>query len=148
MSVKGLLQRAMPVLAIAAAGQPLLAQEETRDNLLGAGLGMGMIGFMCCFYLVIYLYFAFCIYRIAQKCNVEMAWLAWIPIVQVIPLIQAARKPLWWIILLLIPLVNIVIAVIIWMGVAEQRGKPSWVGILMIVPLVNLVIPAYLAFSD
>ena len=148
MSVKEMLRKSIPVLAAASAALPVLAQEDTRGSLLGAGLGAGMIGFMCCFYLVIYLYFAFCIFKIAQKCNVEMAWLAWIPIVQVIPLIQAARKPLWWIILLLIPLVNIVIAVIIWMGVAEQRGKPSWVGILMIVPLVNLIIPAYLAFSD
>lgn len=133
----------MNVLAVG-----VLAQEDPRKGLLGAGLGMGMIGVFCCFYLVIYLYFALCIYKIAQKCNVEMAWLAWIPIVQVIPLLQAGKKPVWWILLLLIPLVNIVIGIIVWMAVAEQRGKPSWLGILMIVPLVNFVIPGYLAFSD
>jgi hypothetical protein len=148
MRAEWIFRRALPAMALALAALPALAQRDDAASVLGAGLGAGMIGFMCCFYVAIYVYFAFCIYKIAQKCNVEMAWLAWIPIVQVVPLIQAARKPLWWIVLLLIPLVNIVIGIIIWMGVAEQRGKPSWVGILMIVPLVNLVIPAYLAFSD
>lgn len=125
-----------------------LAQESARSRALGTGLGFGMMGMFCCVYLAIYIYFALCIYKIAQKCGVEMAWLAWIPIIQIIPLIQAGKKPVWWILLLLVPLLNIVIGVIIWMAVAEQRGKPSWVGILMIVPVANLIIPAYLAFSD
>ena len=108
----------------------------------------GLWGFMCIFYILIWAFFSFCIYKIAQKLNVENAWLAWIPIIQVVPLLEVAGKPLWWIILLLIPLVNIVIAIIIWMGVAERRGKPSWLGILMIIPIANLIIPAYLAFSE
>ncbi len=139
----GVLSVVMNLIAIGA-----LAQEDPRKGLLGAGMGMGFFGIFCCFYLVIYLYFALCIYKIAQKCNVEMAWLAWIPIVQVIPLLQAGGKPIWWILILLIPIVNIVIGIIVWMAVAERRGKPSWLGILMIVPLVNFVIPGYLAFTD
>lgn len=125
-----------------------LAQEDPKAKMLGGLLGTGMMGVMCCFWLVFYVYFALCIYKIAQKCGVEMAWLAWIPIVQVIPLLQAGKKPIWWIILLLIPIVNIVIGILVWMAVAEQRGKPSWLGILIIVPIANLVIPGYLAFSE
>jgi hypothetical protein len=55
---------------------------------------------------------------------------------------------LWWFILFLIPLVNIVIAVIVWMGIAEARHQPNWWGILTIVPIANLIVPGYLAWAD
>lgn len=121
------------------------------DNLggaAGAGLMAGMFGVMCIIYLAIYIYMSLCLYKIAQKCGVENAWLAWIPIVQIVPMLQSGGKPLWWILLLLIPLVNLIIAIIVWMAIAERRGKPSWVGILIIVPILGILIPAYLAFTD
>jgi hypothetical protein len=55
---------------------------------------------------------------------------------------------MWWFLLFLIPLVNVVVAIMVWMAVAEARCKPNWWGILMIVPLVNLVVPGYLAWAD
>lgn len=63
-------------------------------------------------------------------------------------MLQIAKKPLWWIILFAIPIVNIVIVIMVWMGVAEARQKPNWWGILAIIPLVNMVVPGYLAWSD
>lgn len=63
-------------------------------------------------------------------------------------MLGVAKKPMWWFLLFLIPLVNIVIAIMVWMAVAEARGKPNWWGVLMIVPLVNLVVPGYLAWAD
>jgi len=119
-----------------------------NDGAAAAGLMAGMFGVMCVIYLLVYLYISLCIFKIAKKCGVENAWLAWIPIIQVVPLLQAAGKPVWWILLMLIPLVNIIIAIMVWMAVAERRGKPSWIGILIIVPVVGLFIPAYLAFSE
>jgi len=63
-------------------------------------------------------------------------------------MLQCGGKPLWWILLLFIPLVNIIVGIIVWMAIAERRGKPSWVGILIIVPILGVFIPAYLAFTD
>lgn len=100
------------------------------------------------FWIIIYVYFAICLMMIANKTSTANSWFAWIPILNVFLMLMIAKKPLWWFILLLIPLVNIVIGIIVWMAVAEARGKPSWVGILMIVPFVNLIIPGYLAFSN
>lgn len=59
-----------------------------------------------------------------------------------------AKNPIWWIILCFIPLVNIVILIIVWMGIAEARNKPNWWGILIIVPFVGLIVPGYLAWAD
>jgi hypothetical protein len=63
-------------------------------------------------------------------------------------MLSVAKKPMWWFILFLIPLVNIAVAIMTWMGVAEAVKKPSWWGILMIVPVANLVVPGYLAWAD
>jgi hypothetical protein len=63
-------------------------------------------------------------------------------------MLNIAKKPIWWIVLCLIPLVNIVIFIIMWMGIAEARNKPSWWGVLMIVPVVSIIVPGYLAWSD
>ena len=56
-------------------------------------------------------------------------------------MLNIAQKPAWWFILCLIPLVNIVIFIIIWMAIAEARHKPNWWGILMIVPVLRDVRP-------
>ena len=95
-----------------------------------------------------YVYMALALQTIAVKTNTANAWLAWIPIANAILMLQIAKKPLWWIILFAIPLVNIVIVIMVWMGVAEARQKPNWWGVLAIVPLVNMVVPGYLAWSD
>jgi len=61
---------------------------------------------------------------------------------------KVADRSGWWTILFFIPLVNIIIAIIIWMGIAQARDKPSWLGILIIIPVVNLIIPGILAFAE
>ena len=96
----------------------------------------------------VYVYFALALQAIAQKTNAENAWWAWVPILQVILMLNIAKKPVWWIILLIIPLVNFIIALIVWMAVAEARNKPSWWGIMICVPPVGLIVPGYLAWSD
>ena len=95
-----------------------------------------------------YVYFALAIQTIAKKTGTQNAWLAWIPIVNVFLMLDIAKKPMWWFLLFLVPLVNLVMIVIVWMGVATARKKPEWWGILSIVPIANLVVPGYLAWSD
>lgn len=98
-------------------------------------------------YVAIYIYIAYALYTMAKKTNTANAWMAWIPILDVYLMVKIAGKPGWWFILLLVPLLNVVIAIMLWYYIAERMGKPGWVGVLMIIPLVNLVIPGYLAFS-
>jgi len=98
--------------------------------------------------LAAYVYMALALQTIAVKTNTANPWLAWVPIANAILMLQIAKKPLWWIILFAIPIVNIVIVIMVWMGVAEARQKPNWWGILTIVPVVNIVVPGYLAWSD
>jgi len=123
---------------------PAFAQEQRFPSVFAGGffalfMLLGLAG---------YVFVALALYTIAQKTNTENAWFAWIPILNIILILNIAQKPLWWIILLLIPVVNIIVAVLVWMGVAEARKKPSWWGVLTILPLVNLIAIGYLAWSD
>ena len=46
-----------------------------------------------------------------------------VPIYNVVIMLQIAGKPLWWIILLFIPIANIVVLVLINIALAEKFGK-------------------------
>jgi len=125
----------------------VFAQDDS-SKALPALLAGGFMMFFLVFALAMYVYVALALSTIAQKTNTENGWLAWIPIANIILMLNIARKPVWWIVLCLIPLVNIVIFIILWMAIAEARNKPSWWGVLMIVPIVSLIVPGYLAWSD
>jgi hypothetical protein len=121
---------------------------QSRDPGISPFLTGGIMLFFVIFGLGVYVYMALALQTIATKTGTENAWLAWIPIANLILMLTVAKKPLWWILLFFIPVVNIVMAILVWMAVAEARGKPNWWGILMIVPLVNFIVPGYLAWSD
>ncbi len=142
-----ILSRMSWLLTLAAILFMAIPAAAQNDRVPTAMLGGFMFIFVI-FCLAMYVYFALAIQTIAQKTNTENAWLAWIPIVNIVLLLNIAKKPIWWIILFFIPIVGIVMAILVWMGVAEARGKPNWWGILMIVPVANLIVPGYLAWAD
>jgi hypothetical protein len=97
--------------------------------------------------IVMYVYMALALQTIATKTSTPNGWMAWIPIANVFLMLAIAKKPGWWFILFLIPFVNFIILIVMWMKIAEARGMPSWIGVLFIVPIVNLFIPGYLAWG-
>ena len=121
---------------------------ETGSDAVATGIGLGMMMFQFLMIAVFYVYYSFCLMTIARKTGFTDDWMAWVPIVNIYYACIVAGKPGWWTILCLIPCVNIVVGILVWMALAEKRNKPSWWGILIIVPCVNLIVPGYLAFSD
>ena len=101
--------------------------------------------------IVVYAFLAWCMAKIAKKLGMEFGkafiW-AIIPIANIFLLLKLATKPMWWFILMLIPIVNIVISVLVWMSIAERLGKPGWWGILIaLVPVANIVMFLILVFE-
>lgn len=121
-------------------------QMPQMDPAVGAGLGIGIL----IVYLVVYVFFAYCLAKIAEKLgqpfNTALI-MALIPIANIILILQLAAKPLWWIILLIIPIVNIIILAIVWMAICERRGMNKFMGLLMFVPIANFVVLYLLAFG-
>lgn len=87
---------------------------------------------------VMYVIVAYFLMKIAKKAGRTDSWMAWIPILNLVLMIQIAGKPWWWIFLFIIPIVNIILAFYIWIEIAKKMGKPGWYGVLMIVPFVNI----------
>ncbi len=98
--------------------------------------------------LVFYLFVAYCFVKIAEKTGTEPAWWGWIPILNVFLLLKVAGRAMWWFILLLIPLVNAIVAIVVWVDVCKARGKSPWLVIGLLIPVVNLITLGYLAFSE
>lgn len=59
----------------------------------------------------------------------QPGWAAIVPIYNIIVLIQIAGKPLWWIVLLFIPLINFIAAILLSIAVAEKFGKGAGFGL-------------------
>jgi len=135
------------LVAVLLSATAVLAQDSS-DGTMPAIFAGGMILFFLIFAAAVYVYFALALSTIATKTNTENPWLAWIPIANIVLMLNIAKKPIWWIILFFIPIVSLVMAIIVWMAVAEARGKPNWWGILLIVPVVGLAVPGYLAWAD
>ncbi len=108
----------------------------------------GLLGALTVVFVIAYIYFALCLYFIAKKTQTRHAWLAWFPVANIFLMCSAGRIRLWWLLLLLVPPVNIFIVFFIWYKVIKARGKPWWLLILSVVPIVNYVVMGYLAFSE
>ena len=64
-------------------------------------------------------------------------WGAIIPIYNLILLLEIAKKPLWWIILMLIPIVSLVVSIFVGIEVAKKFGKTEGFGVgLGLLPFV------------
>jgi hypothetical protein len=98
-------------------------------------------------WLAVYVFIALVLMALAKRTKTPNGWLAWIPIANIFLILMIAKRPLWWFILMLIPLVNIVVAIIVWLDILKLRGKPWWWIILLIIPIVNLVALAILAWG-
>lgn len=105
-------------------------------GMTGLLIGLGM-----------YLFSSLCLFLIARKAGVQAAWTAWIPIIQVYAYVAAGGKPWWWILLLLVPFVNLIVMIYLWMCISENLGRSKFLGLLMILPVINILYPAFLAFA-
>jgi hypothetical protein len=97
----------------------------------------------------IYVFCSICLKRIAEKTShADKSWYAWVPIANIVLTCLIAGKPAWWTVLMLIPIVNIVVSVMVWLEVAKACGKPAWLGVVVVlVPIGNFVALGHLAFS-
>jgi hypothetical protein len=61
----------------------------------------------------------------------EPGWAAIIPIFNIIVLLKIAGRPVWWVVLYFIPLVNIVATIIIAIDIAKAFGQSAMFGFFL-----------------
>ena len=97
--------------------------------------------------IILYLFFAGCLYKIAKRTKTENAFLSFIPLGNLYIMTEIAQKPVWWIVLLLIPIVNIIASILVWVKICKRMGRPAWWVVLLLIPVVNFVGFGLLAFG-
>jgi hypothetical protein len=120
---------------------------KTSFLLLSSPLGslLGWAAFLAVFAFVLYIYFGVTLMVIARKTATPSSGLAWVPFLNLYLMCKVGRRPGWWFILLLIPVIGIFFAALVWMSIADARNRPAWIGGLAVVPLLGLAVPLYLA---
>ncbi len=73
-------------------------------------------------------------------------WASIVPIYNVYTLIKISGHSGWWLIFMLIPIVNIIAGIIIWIDVAKKFGKGVGFGIGLI--FLNFIFAGILAFGS
>jgi hypothetical protein len=110
--------------------------------------GAGIFLFIMILAFVVYVVVALSLMKIAKRTNTENAWFAWIPILNLILMLQIAKRPMWWLVFFLVPFINIVgivLQFVIWVDIAKLLGKSTAIGILA--GLLPIIFVPYLAFS-
>ncbi len=113
--------------AVSAFAQDAETQIQVQSQ--GSALG-GVVG------LVIAVIAVVALWKMFTKAG-EPGWAAIVPIYNLVVLLKIAGKPLWWIILLIIPFVNIVVGIIVAISLAKAFGKGVGFGVgLIVLPFI------------
>ena len=109
-------------------------------------------GLMVIYWIIIiasYIYMAIVLQTIAKKTNTENGWFAWVPILNIILMLNIGKKPGWWILMILfIPFADIIFAILTIVAVFKQRNYPGWWWILACIPIVNYIVWGVVAWKD
>ncbi|MEO6260793.1 MAG: DUF5684 domain-containing protein [Thermoanaerobaculia bacterium] len=119
----------------------MLQQDSTTTtaNPLALAMGAGMT----VVWLAIMVLVIAALWKIFVKAG-EPGWAAIIPIYNFIVMIKIAGKPLWWIVLMLIPFVNFVVGILILAAMARNFGKGTGFAIgMMFLPFIFYPILAW-----
>jgi len=84
-------------------------------------------------------------WKVFEKAG-KPGWAAIVPIYNLFVLLQIVNKPIWWIVLLLIPLINLVILIIVTIALAEKFGKGGGFAVGMV--FLPFVFYPMLGFGD
>jgi hypothetical protein len=105
--------------------------------------GYGMVTWIIILAIIVFQIAAW--WRVFEKAG-KPGWAAIIPIYNIVVLIQIAGKPVWWIILCLIPIVNLIVLLLISLGVAKNFGKGTLFGLGLL--LLGFIFYPILGFGD
>ena len=118
-----------------------LVGESSREN--GGGGIVGMLMMLVWLVLMIAVIAGF--WMVFVKAG-KPGWACLIPIYNIVVLLQIVGRPIWWIVLLLIPIVGLVVAIIVSIDMAKSFGKGTGFGIGL--ALLGFIFYPMLGFGD
>ena len=122
--MKSLLKLSLTAFCLLLPSQFLLAQ-ETPDYMTSAGGGSpvpGIIGLLVGLLIIV------AMWKVFTKAG-QPGWAAIIPIYNLYIWCKIVGRPWWWILLMLIPIVNFIVAIVLSIDLAKSFGKGAGFGI-------------------
>lgn len=119
--------------------------EDYPMDAMGDGSWMAMGAGVMILYLAIFLFLGFCVGKLFEKAGKPL-WAGFVPIYNIVVMLEVVGRPLWWIVLLLIPFVNIVVGILVYIDLAKSYGKDVVWGILLI--FFGIIMLPIMAFSS
>jgi hypothetical protein len=107
--------------------------------------GSGVGGVVLLIWLAVMILFIAANWKIFVKAG-QPGWAILIPFYNIIVFLKIIGKPAWWLVLLLIPFVNIVIGIITILALAKRFGKTGGFAVGMI--LLPIIFYPILGFGD
>ncbi|MBN2436371.1 MAG: signal peptidase I [Spirochaetes bacterium] len=99
---------------------------------------MGVFGIII--YLVLVVLMIVSYWKIFTKAG-KPGWAIFIPIYNIIVILEVINRPIWWILLFFVPVVNFVVLIIMCLDLAKSFGKDTLFGVLTIFfPIICLPI--------
>jgi len=96
----------------------------------------------------LYFFFSQCCRLICRKTGNKPGGLIWLPLLKLLPLLQAAGMSRWWFLAFFVPGLNLASHILWSIKIVRARGKGIGCAILLMLPVTNLLAVLYLAFSD
>ena len=113
------------------------ANDAAGAGFMAFGLGLDLVIFV-----VATLVIGYPIYVLGQRANHASPWFAFIPILNLIILVQLADLEMFWVLLCFIPFVGFYP----WYKIAEKQGKNGLVVLGFLIPCVGFLTPYYIVF--
>ena len=113
------------------------------DNMYASEISSGPGIAFWIFYFAFIVFFIIVMWKIFMKAG-KPGWGCIVPIYNIILQLEIAGRPLWWIFLMFIPLVNTVVAIIILFDIAKAFGKGTGFGLgMLFLPFIFFPILAF-----
>jgi hypothetical protein len=135
----------MKIVSLFAQAAPYYSNDMHSSNVsdaAAAGFQAVMILFTCLFVAIVYIATAFLLGRIFKKAG-EKSWKAWVPIYNSWVLLELGDQKGFWSILLLLPIINIVAAVFMYIAyyrIGLKFGKEgAFVLLAIFLPIVWMI---------
>jgi len=116
---------------------PALLLQDNAAALAAAGGLLAFSGVMMLFMLAIMVVVILGFWKVFEKAG-QPGWAAIVPIYKAYILLKIIGRPAWWLVLFMIPLVNIAIALIVALDVAKSFGQSQAFGIVMLFLLMGI----------
>lgn len=123
----------------------LVFAQEAEEPAISAAMEDGGGGIVMIIWLATMILTIIGSWKILEKAG-KPGWAVLVPIYNIVVFVQVAGRPVWWILLLLVPLINFVVMIVLCIDLAKRFGKGVGYGLGLLI-LSPIFFPM-LGFSD